>query len=147
MTPRHLVSVLAPTLLLLACGATPAQRTPARPEPAATTDRGDKAVGEDWASKGCDQPEPMPQFVGQEADAAAHALGTPEAEERFALGKGMNEFRVELRNDFPLPANADLMVLERTWAKDDCRLTLWAVERSGAWRVARATRWPAGATF
>lgn len=100
-----------------------------------------------WADAGCTGPEALSAFTGQDVEEASASLGKPLAEERFLLGEGMNEFRVELRNDLPLPANAQLPVLERSWAQGDCRLTLWAVERDGGWRVIRALRWPAGAEF
>lgn len=104
-------------------------------------------MDQDWTAGGCERPEPVPAYVGQAADAAAASLGAPSDEQRFKLGEGMNEFRIELRNALPLPANADLPVLERTWSKGECRLTLWSVERGGKWQVVRATRWPGGAQF
>lgn len=100
-----------------------------------------------WAKGGCEKPEPVSVFNGQDTAAVAGALGKPMVHERFKLGEGMNEFRIELQNDFPLPANADLSVQEQTWAKDGCRLTLWSVAREGALRVIRATRWPEGLEF
>lgn len=104
-------------------------------------------MGQDWARHGCEQPEPVSTFSGQSVAAVTAELGEPARSERFLLGEGMNEFRVELRNDLPLPANARLPVMEYSWAEGDCRLTAWAVERHGVWTVIRATRWPAGAEF
>ncbi len=101
----------------------------------------------DWWSGGCERPETMAGFAGQDATAAGTKLGKPIGDERFALGEGMNEFRIELSNDLPLPANAAIQVHERTWAAGDCRLTLWSTERDGTARVVRAMRWPAGAEF
>lgn len=101
----------------------------------------------DWASTNCERPEPVPTYAGQDRDAASAGLGKPASEEQFGLAAGMNEFRIELRNDLPLPANASVQVNERTWAHEDCRLTLWSVERNGKWQVVRAMRWPAGTDF
>lgn len=100
-----------------------------------------------WASDGCERPEALADFAGQNAETAAAALGQPISDETFQLGKGMNEFRIELQNVLPLPANAALQVRERSWAEGDCRLTLWSTERGGKAQVVRAVRWPAGAEF
>lgn len=101
----------------------------------------------DWAAKPCGQVEPAPTYVGRHDDAVNTMLGPPSYDEQFSLGPGMNEFRIELLNQFPLPANAHLQVRERTWAGEDCRLTLWAVQRADAWTVVHAIRWPAGSSF
>lgn len=100
-----------------------------------------------WTEMGCERPEAVSAFVGHPIKTASAELGDPISRERFGLADGMNEFRIELRNVLPLPANSATQVEERTWAKGDCRLTLWSVERDGDWRVIHAMRWPAGAEF
>lgn len=100
----------------------------------------------DWSRKECDAPQNAPDFADKTESALA-ALGKPTREERFALGKGMNEFRIELLNIYPMATNAALPVMERTWSRKGCNLTIWFVEKRGVWTSVRASRWPDGVQF
>jgi hypothetical protein len=128
-----------------ACGSpVAAPDTPANANTAQT--QPETRMTPDWTRDGCAAPENFPDFVGK-AEAALASLGKPAREERFALGAETNEFRIELQNLYPLPANAALPVIERTWTHQGCNLTIWLVEKQGGWTSVRALRWPEGVEF
>ena len=101
----------------------------------------------DWAAEGCSSPRTDTRWNGQPLSAVIGELGQPARDERFALGEGINEFRIELQNLFPLPANADLAVLESHWEAGNCRLTLWSVGDGDTQTVRLGSMWPADAEF
>lgn len=148
MTARF-VAVLA-ALSIAACGspaaAPDAPTAPDSPTANAAQTQPETRMTTDWTRGGCEAPENAPDFVGK-AEAALAPLGKPVREERFELGAETNEFRIELQNLYPLPANAALPVIERTWTHQGCNLTIWLVGKDGGWTSVRALRWPEGVEF
>jgi len=138
-------AVVLAALSTAACGS-PAAAPDAPANANAATTQPETRMTPDWTRGGCDAPKDAPDFVGK-TEAALASLGKPAREERFALGAETNEFRIELQNLYPLPANAALRVIERTWAHKGCNLTIWLVEKDGGWTSVRALRWPDGVEF
>lgn len=143
MMIARFAAVLA-ALSTAACGS-PAAAPDAPTDNAAQT-QPETRMTPDWTRDGCEAPEDAPAFVGKTETALA-SLGKPAREARFALGAETNEFRIELQNLYPLPANAALPVIERTWTHQGCNLTIWLVEKDGGWTSVRALRWPEGVEF
>lgn len=102
---------------------------------------------DDWTRDGCDRPETVAAYANLTDDELTVRLGQPHRQSEFALGAGMNEFRIELLNQFPLPANANLQVTERTWKHERCNLTIWSVQQETRLNSVIAVRWPADALF
>lgn len=78
---------------------------------------------------------------------AIQALGRPASETRFTLSDPVSEFRVKLLNHFMLPRDAATRILEQTWSRGDCRLTIWSAASGGVWRPVERLNWSAGDEF
>lgn len=100
-----------------------------------------------WKASGCEAPESTDAYTGQSQADVERANGAAGLAEDFRLGDGVNEFRIELLNLYPLPANNDLLVRELGWADGDCRLTVWFTRAGDAWIARQAVIWPANAEF
>ena len=102
----------------------------------------------DWAATGCaDRPAPLPVTMGRSDAELAALLGPSTLIERFPFGRAVGEFRVGLRNHLRMPADAEVIVTERTWLNGECRLTVWSIQRNGTQTAIDSLIWSKGLQF
>lgn len=78
--------------------------------------------------------------VGHSERALRKAYGVPTGGQDFLLGRGLNASRRSLRSLYPGARFDRLRIRELGWARGDCRLVAWLVQKSGRWVVVQALR-------
>lgn len=100
-----------------------------------------------WKASGCEIPESTDAYAGQSQADVERTNGPARLVEEFRLADGVNEFRIELLNLYPLPANGDLLIRELEWMDGDCRLTVWFIQDGDEWIARHGLIWPVNAEF
>lgn len=86
--------------------------------------------------------KPLNAAIGQTEAQVIKLWGKPDAQTEFRMVEaGGQEFRIELQNTYPLPANADVRIRELTWNTGPVRETVWFHRIKGEWRGLHAKRW------
>lgn len=93
----------------------------------------------------CTKEKEKPKFevIGKSQSQVLAKKGKPVKTEEFKLEEGMNEFRIELQNTYPLTEekNKKIKIRELTWSKGDERLTVWFHNINGTWRAINKYEW------
>ena len=127
--------------------------------PATTTARSGRPAGQrlaDWDATRCGDDEYQnarmerhPGLIGRAPGELEAAFGAASETDRFRVRDAVGTFRGGVGSRLPggAAANADRIILEKTWTKSGCNFTVRFYEQGGRWRAIDGFEYSVGADF